>query len=90
MIEIEIEHRSGPRMGTIEHSLPSTGGASGSPIVNARGEVVAILSGGNIIPSEVCPQQPNAAQVNFAQRIDVLTHLLDPSTMPGLDGLRAG
>lgn len=60
----------------IEHSLPATGGASGSPIVNHRGEVVGLLSGGNIAPSGDGGRLPNAAQVNFGQRADVLTALL--------------
>ena len=32
----------------IENSLPATGGASGSPIVDGSGKVVAILSGGTV------------------------------------------
>ena len=41
---------------------PVTGGASGSPIFNANGEVVALLCGGNIVPqvrasSPVCPRR---------------------------------
>lgn len=63
----------------IEHSLPGTGGASGSPIVNARGEVIAIFNGGNILASSDGNRMPNPAQVNFAQRIDVIRPLLGPS-----------
>ncbi|MCB1086856.1 MAG: trypsin-like peptidase domain-containing protein, partial [Verrucomicrobiae bacterium] len=33
----------------IAHNLGATGGSSGSPIFNARGEVVALLSAGNIV-----------------------------------------
>lgn len=32
----------------VSHNLPATGGASGSPIFDADGEVVAVLSSGNI------------------------------------------
>ncbi len=31
----------------VSHSAPATGGASGSPLINRRGEVVAINSAGN-------------------------------------------
>jgi hypothetical protein len=63
----------------IEHSLPATGGASGSPIINSRGEVVAVLSGGNVIRGRDGSRTPNAALVNFAQRIDVIRPLLADS-----------
>jgi hypothetical protein len=63
----------------VEHSLPGTGGASGSPIVNARGEVIAILNGGNVLRDSDGKRMANPAQVNFAQRIDVVRPLIDPS-----------
>lgn len=59
----------------IEHSLPSAGGASGSPIFDAHGQVIAILSGGNNIASKD-GRIPNAALVNFAQRVDLLRDLI--------------
>lgn len=34
----------------VQHSLPCTGGASGSPIFDADGEVVAVLNAGSITP----------------------------------------
>ena len=51
--------------------------ASGSPIFNANGEVVGILSAGNIIgqinlETGKPARAPSAVLVNFAQRIDVL------------------
>lgn len=60
----------------IQHNLGATGGASGSPIVNAAGEVVAVLSGGNII---ITPEgrAPSAVGINFAQRADLVQELLD-------------
>jgi hypothetical protein len=60
----------------VQHSLPATGGASGSPIVTADGKVVAVLSGGNIgmTPSG---RIPLAVMVNFAQRADLVRELLD-------------
>lgn len=68
----------------VRHNLPSTGGASGSPIFTPNGEVVAILNAGNSFLSISADGQttklhvnriPHAAQVNFAQRIDLLREL---------------
>lgn len=63
----------------IQHNLGATGGASGSPIFNPRGEVVALLNAGNIIGQIVMTpagpsmqRAPSAALVNFGQRVDVL------------------
>lgn len=68
----------------IEDSLPSAGGASGSPIFNAQGQVVALLSGGNNISSKN-GRIPNAALVNFAQRVDLLRELMDGRAAANLD-----
>jgi hypothetical protein len=68
----------------IEHSLPSAGGASGSPIFDSRGQVVALLSGGNNIASKD-GRIPNAALVNFAQRADLLRDLIDGKADSELD-----
>ncbi len=67
----------------IRHNLPSTGGASGSPIFNAQGQVVALLYAGNI---DVIPnakgsgvhRTPHGAQINFAVRSDLLEGLGEP------------
>lgn len=61
----------------LQHNLASAGGASGSPIFNANGEVVGILSAVNIIgqislETGKPTRAPSAVLVNFAQRIDVL------------------
>lgn len=61
----------------IQHSLGAAGGASGSPIFNARGEVVAILNAGNIIgvvsfETGNVTRAPSGVMVNFAQRVDLL------------------
>ncbi|MBV9903076.1 MAG: trypsin-like peptidase domain-containing protein [Alphaproteobacteria bacterium] len=61
----------------IEHSLPSAGGASGSPIFDSHGLVIAVLSGGNNISSKEAGRIPNAALVNFAQRVDLLEDLIE-------------
>lgn len=72
----------------LEHSLPVTGGASGSPIFDARGRVVAILSAQNAVDVPFAGRAPSAALVNYAQRVDVLDALLDGSEV-ALDELRA-
>ncbi len=60
----------------IQHNLGAAGGASGSPIFNAEGEVVGILSAGNISGvlqnGESIARVPSGVMVNFAQRIDML------------------
>lgn len=43
-----LEDRGPSNNRLIRHSLPATGGASGSPIFNSRGEVVAIVNAINI------------------------------------------
>ncbi len=67
----------------IRHNLPSTGGASGSPIFNAQGQVVALLFAGNIdvIPNvggDGAHRTPHGAQINFAVRSDLLEGLGEP------------
>jgi len=116
----------------VQHNLPSTGGASGSPIFDQNGDVVAVLCAGNTtytLPTETkiaverakakvvaaledqlgtenlsaedkakaieaakarlgqisslkvgvedLERAPSAAQINFAQRADILKELLD-------------
>ncbi len=63
----------------VQHSLPTFKGASGSPIINARGEVVAILSGGHVVETTEGIAS-NAVMRNFAQRIDLLAALLGEAT----------
>ncbi|MFQ5503311.1 MAG: trypsin-like peptidase domain-containing protein [Planctomycetota bacterium] len=60
----------------VQHNLAATGGSSGSPIFNQAGEVVAIVSAGNIFFSEEV-RFPLAVGVNFGQRADVLRELLE-------------
>lgn len=66
----------------IRHNLPSTGGASGSPIFNKNGEVIALLFAGNVIgqitKSGQIERAPSAAQINFAVRADLLKGLGEP------------
>ena len=61
----------------LSHNLAATGGASGSPIFNTAGEVVGVLSAGNIIGqidfrTGKLARAPSAVLINFAQRIDIL------------------
>jgi hypothetical protein len=65
----------------LEHSLPGTGGASGSPIINPQGEVIGLFNAGNVISSPLIGRMPSAAQVNFGQRVDVLRQLLEPASL---------
>jgi S1-C subfamily serine protease len=60
----------------ILHSLPAAGGASGSPILNERGQVVAVLSGGNLVGAGG-KRISTGVGVNFAQRADLLAELLE-------------
>jgi len=65
----------------IRHNLGSTGGSSGSPLFNARGQVVGIVSAGSINlqlmgvdekGDPVLDRTPSAVMINFAQRVDLL------------------
>ncbi len=68
----------------INHSCPTTGGASGSPLCNERGHVIGIVSARN--HSNTYQQdsqgqmevgkQTSAVQTNYAQRIDLLQALI--------------
>jgi Trypsin-like peptidase domain len=68
----------------IQHSVPVTGGASGSPLILPNGEVIGIVNGGNTtvfkdkeesVTAKV--RVPSAALINFAQRVDLLKYLAD-------------
>jgi hypothetical protein len=63
----------------IGHSFPTAGGASGSPILNRQGEVVAIHCAGNPISIGEASQgvRINSAVISFAQRSDLLSELLN-------------
>jgi pSer/pThr/pTyr-binding forkhead associated (FHA) protein len=71
----------------IEHSLPITGGASGSPMIDERGIVIGLLSAENAMISPLIGRAPSAALVNYGQRADALYPLLH-DTVVDLDGLR--
>jgi hypothetical protein len=61
----------------VQHSLPVTGGASGSPILDDQGRVVGVLSAGNMSLSPFGSRSPSAVLVNFAQRADLVRELVD-------------
>src|SRR5690606_28555022 len=62
----------------VQHDVGATGGASGSPMINAEGEVVAVLSAVNFIflnNGEI--RIPSGASINFAQRADLVEELVE-------------
>jgi hypothetical protein len=67
----------------IQHSVPVTGGASGSPLIDPSGKVIGLVNGGNttVMKSEDSAtgktRTPSAALINFAQRVDLLRELAD-------------
>ncbi len=69
----------------IRHNLPATGGASGSPIFNRDGEVVALLYAGNVVgqlqPNGKVGRAPSAAQINFGVRSDLLSGMGEAVTI---------
>ncbi len=71
-------HRKDGANQLIQHDVGATGGASGSPMINAKGEVVAVLSAVNFIfLSSGEARIPSGASINFAQRADLVKELLD-------------
>jgi len=62
----------------VQHDIGVAGGASGSPLLDESGEVVGIVSAGNMqvnvdTKTQAVVRSPSAAMVNFAQRVDVLS-----------------
>ncbi|TPM46204.1 trypsin-like serine protease [Mesorhizobium sp. B2-2-3] len=68
----------------IHNSIPITGGASGGPVVDRDGNVVAVVSSGSIIADassdSVNKNYPSAALVNYAQRADLVRDMLPGGT----------
>ena len=79
MIRADPEHRF-----LIQHSVPVTGGASGSPLIDPSGRVIGIVNGGNTTVFKDKTESmsaklrvPSAALINFAQRADLLQELAE-------------
>ncbi|HEX3870656.1 MAG TPA: serine protease, partial [Pirellulales bacterium] len=69
----------------IHHSVPTAGGASGSPIVNADGEVIAIHNASNLIGYAIADETTrevsnvrigSPSNIHYAQRVDLVRELL--------------
>lgn len=73
----------------IQHSVPATGGASGSPMFNANGEVVGFLFAGNVADvAKDGTRMISAALVNYAIRADLLLDMVDGAAEGKLAGYR--
>ncbi|MCH2136072.1 MAG: trypsin-like peptidase domain-containing protein [Phycisphaerales bacterium] len=81
--EDESETGPGQRNTLVQHSIPGTGGASGSPIINGAGEVVGVLSAVNfaIVDGQ---RFPTGVGVNFAQRSTLLEELMEGAALGAL------
>ena len=60
----------------IQHTCPGTGGASGSPLLNADGLVVGLVSAGNFAQAWG-GRIPSGVGISYAQRADLLRELLE-------------
>ncbi len=71
----------------VQHSVPAAGGASGSPMFNADGEVVALINAVNVADvAKDGARMTSAALVNYGQRADLVLDLaegLADAKMPG-------
>lgn len=71
----------------VRHNLGATGGASGSPIINKKGNVVAVLNAITVeVPSDEttakqsgAAENPSAVMINYAQRADLINDIKDNS-----------
>jgi hypothetical protein len=72
----------------IQHSLPAIGGASGSPIINAKGEVIGLLNAGNVVGvTKEGDRIGSAVAINYAQRVDLLQKLIEQGDQLDLSSL---
>jgi len=61
----------------IQHALPSAGGASGSPILNRDGKVIAVHNAGNVIGLAPGGRIKSGANIQYGQRVDLVRELLE-------------
>ncbi|MFI5014476.1 MAG: trypsin-like serine peptidase [Hyphomicrobiales bacterium] len=59
----------------VHHNMPTAGGASGSPIIDRLGNVVAVHNAGNLY-STATGDRLSRVQINYAQRADMLADLI--------------
>ncbi|REJ68729.1 MAG: hypothetical protein DWQ31_07095 [Planctomycetota bacterium] len=61
----------------VQHAMPSAGGASGSPIINRDGKVVAVHNAGNVIGvTKQGRRIKSGANIQYGQRADLVRELL--------------
>lgn len=60
----------------LQYSMGVTGGASGSPIFNAKGEVVALVSAASFAGNRLTGRIPSGVLINFGQRADLFQELI--------------
>ena len=77
----------------VQHSVPSSGGASGSAIFNAKGEIVAFHNAGNVtaIPdvNGNVRRIGGGAMVNYGQRADLMLDLMEGKTDAQIPAIKA-
>jgi hypothetical protein len=65
----------------VQHALPAAGGASGSPILNADGQVIALLNATNMVfiqrGDDEVERTPAAVGINYAMRSDLLREMIE-------------
>jgi hypothetical protein len=66
----------------IKHDLGVAGGASGSPLFDDNGDVIGVISAGNMVQlydpqTKQIRRTPSGVMLNFAQRIDVLLNWMN-------------
>ncbi|MBC8040420.1 MAG: PEGA domain-containing protein [Opitutaceae bacterium] len=73
----------------VQHNLSSTGGASGSPVFNAKGQVIALHNAGNYSfgvvtqgGKKVEQRLKSGLQIGYAQRADLLADVYKPGSAP--------
>lgn len=60
----------------VQHAIPVTGGSSGSPIIDARGRVIAVHNGGNTLGATESGRIISQV-VSYGQRADLVLDLLE-------------